>query len=101
MMLMGLGGCASFDVIDILKKSRQKVSQCVTQLTAKRADSIPAVFTHIHLHFVVSGYELKENHVKRAIELSATKYCSATLMLTAAGVEVTHDYEVHEVSLGE
>ncbi len=94
LVLMGLGGCTSFDVIDILKKSRQPVTDCVTELTAERADSIPAVFTKIHLHFVVTGKDLKESAVKRAIELSATKYCSASLMLEAGGVEITHDYEI-------
>src|SRR5512147_2631409 len=81
MVLMGLGGCTSIDVIDILKKSRQHVTDCVTQLTAARASTIPAVFTKIHIHFVVTGKALKARQVERAIELSATKYCSATLML--------------------
>jgi putative redox protein len=94
MVLMGLGGCTSIDVIDILKKSRQHVTDCVTQLTAERASTIPAVFTKIHIHFVVTGRALKQHQVARAIELSATKYCSATLMLERGGVEVTHDYEI-------
>jgi putative redox protein len=83
MVLLGLGGCTSIDVIDILKKSRADVTDCVTQLTAERADGIPAVFTGIHVHFVVTGRNLKRRHVERAIELSATKYCSASLMLSA------------------
>ena len=94
MVLIGLGGCTSIDVIDILKKSRQDVTDCVTQLTAERASTIPAVFTKIHIHFVVTGRQLKTRHVERAIELSATKYCSATLMLQRGGVEVTHDFEI-------
>ena len=98
MVLMGLGGCTSIDVIDILKKSRQAVTDCVTQLTAERASTIPAVFTKIHIHFVVTGRALKQNQVARAIDLSATKYCSATLMLQRGGVEITHDYEIVEAA---
>ncbi len=96
MVLMGLGGCTSIDVIDILKKSRQDVTDCVTQLTAERATTIPAVFTSIHIHFVVTGRNLKSKQVERAIELSATKYCSATLMLQKGGVAITHDFEIAE-----
>ena len=94
MVLMGLGACTSIDVIDILKKSRQEITDCVTQLTAERANSIPAVFTKIHLHFVVTGRNLKSRQVERAIELSATKYCSAGMMLQRGGVDITHDYEI-------
>ncbi len=98
MVLIGLGGCTSIDVIDILKKSRQDVTDCVTQLTAERAEAIPAVFTNIHIHFIVTGRNLKLRQVERAIELSATKYCSATLMLQQGGVEITHDFEIAETS---
>ncbi|SFR81883.1 putative redox protein [Marinobacter daqiaonensis] len=96
MLLMGLGGCSSFDVMSILKKSRQDVTACHAELEAERADAIPAVFTKIHLHFVVSGNRLKENLVKRAVSLSAEKYCSASIMLEKAGVELTHSYEIRE-----
>ncbi len=98
MVLMGLGGCTSIDVIDILKKSRQDVTDCVTQLTAERADAIPAVFTSIHIHFIVTGRNLKRHQIERAVELSATKYCSASLMLQRGGVEMTHDFEIVETS---
>ncbi len=94
LLLMGMGGCASFDVISMLKKSRQAVSDCRAELTAERADAVPAVFTKIHLHFVVTGDSLKDAHVKRAVSLSAEKYCSASIMMEKAGVEVTHSYEV-------
>ncbi len=94
MLLMGVGGCASFDVMSILKKSCQAVEDCRCELTAERADAVPAVFTKIHLHFVVKGKALKENMVKRAVNLSAEKYCSASIMLSKAGVEITHSYEV-------
>lgn len=97
MMLLGLGGCSSFDVMSILKKSRQAVTDCECKVEAERADAVPAVFTKIHLHFVVSGQKLKENLVKRAVDLSAEKYCSASIMLAAGGVEITHSYEVVEV----
>lgn len=94
MMLLGMGGCTTFDVVHILKKSREDVTDCVAELSAERADSEPKVFTKIHVHFVVKGRELKENKVKKAVELSAEKYCSASIMLGNAGVEITHDYEI-------
>lgn len=98
MLLMGLGGCTSFDVMSILKKSRQDVVDCVAQLDAQRADTVPSVFTKIHVHFVVTGRNLKDAQVKRAVALSAEKYCSASIMLEQGGVEITHDYEVVELS---
>lgn len=96
LVLMGMGGCSSFDVMNILQKSRQQVTDCRTELEAQRADAVPAVFTAIHLHFVVTGHQLKDNLVKRAVSLSAEKYCSASIMLEQAGVEITHSYEIHE-----
>jgi len=96
MLLMGVGGCASFDVVHILKKSRQDVTGCVAELDAERVDDVPAVFSKIHLHFVVSGNKLKESLVKRAVELSAEKYCSASIMLSKGGVEIGHSYEIKE-----
>ncbi len=97
LILMGLGGCASFDIVTILKKSRQDVTNVVCQLKAERADTIPAVFTKIHLHFVVSGHAVKEKQVAKAVELSAEKYCSASKMLSDGGVIISHDFEVIEV----
>ena len=99
MILLGLGGCASFDVIRILKKSRQAVSDCRVELDAERADGVPSPFTKIHLKFVVSGNGLKLNQVQKAVELSATKYCSASIMLEAAGVQLSHSVEVVETSV--
>lgn len=96
-LLIGLGGCASYDVVSILKKARQDIRDVHTQLEAERAESEPKVFTKIHLRFVVSGKGLKETQVKRAVELSAEKYCSASIMLGRAGVEISHDYEIIEV----
>ena len=96
-VLVGLGGCASFDVVSILKKARQDIRDVHTEQAAERADVEPKVFTKIHLHFVVTGKNLKEAHVKRAVELSAEKYCSASILMGRAGVEVTHDYEIVEI----
>lgn len=97
MMLLGLGGCTTFDVMHILKKSRQDVTDCKVELEAERAGEEPKVFSRIHIHFIVSGRKLKEQQVKRAVALSAEKYCSASIMLSRAGVEIIHDYEIHEV----
>ncbi len=94
MLLLGVGGCSSFDVMDILKKSRQEVISCCCEVEAERADAVPSVFTKIHLHFVVRGNGLREPMVKRAVELSADKYCSASIMLAQAGVEITHSFEI-------
>lgn len=97
LILLGVGGCSSFDVIDILQKGRHDVVDCVAELTAERADAVPAVFTKIHLHFVVTGRNLKESVVERAVALSAEKYCSASIMLAKGGVDVSHDFEIKEV----
>lgn len=94
MLLLGMGGCTTFDVVHILKKSREAVTDCVAELSAERAESEPKVFTKIHVHFIVRGRELKDAKVKKAVELSAEKYCSASIMLGNAGVEITHDYEI-------
>jgi putative redox protein len=93
MLLLGAGGCTSFDVISILKKSRQAVTDCYVELEAARADADPKVFTKIHMHFVVKGRDIKPEVVEKAIKLSAEKYCSASIMLGATAV-VTHDFEV-------
>jgi putative redox protein len=95
MLLLGMGGCTEFDVLSILRKSRQQVSGCVVELEAERAAQDPKVFTRIHAHFIVSGKDLSEKHVKRAISLSAEKYCSASLML-GKSAEITHDYEIRD-----
>ena len=96
MLLLGLGGCASFDVIGILKKARQNVSDCRVEISAERAESIPAVFTDIDMNFIVSGHNLKEKQVAKAVELSATKYCSASKMMEDAGVKLTHRHTIVE-----
>ena len=96
LMLMGVGGCTSFDVMSILRKSRQQVTNCVTQITAQRIDDIPRVFKSIHIHFVIEGHNLDPNKIDRAIHLTAEKYCSASIMLQAAGVEIEHTFEISE-----
>jgi putative redox protein len=98
LVLMGLGGCSSFDVVTILRKSRQDVVDCVTEIEAERAADVPQVFTRIHLRFKVSGRNLDPAKVARAVALSAEKYCSASIMLERAGVAITHDCEVAEIA---
>jgi len=97
MLLLGVGACSAFDVVSILKKSRQDVTDCVTDVDAVRADAVPAVFEKIHLIFNVSGRGLDPAKVKRAVELSAEKYCSASIMLGKGGVEMTHYFTITEV----
>ena len=96
MLLLGTGACSSYDVVSILKKSRQKISACEVVISSERAESEPKVFTRIHIHFKISGTDLKEKQVERAISLSAGKYCSASVMLGATA-EITHDYEILDV----
>lgn len=95
MVLAGTGGCTSFDVVMILKRGRQDITGCDVQIKAERADSDPKVFTKIHMHFVVTGRNLKPDAVERAIKLSAEKYCSASIMLGKTA-EITHDWEIVE-----
>ena len=96
MLLLGMGGCTTFDVIHILQKGRHAVTDCEVEISAERVDSEPKVFSRIHVHFIVSGKGLKESVVGRAIDLSSEKYCSASIML-AKSVEITHDFEILEV----
>ncbi|MEQ6916926.1 OsmC family protein [Halomonas aquatica] len=96
LMLMGMGGCTAFDILNILDKARADVTDCVASIEAERADEVPSVFTKIHVHFTVSGRGLKEKQVARAVELSADKYCSASIMLVKGGVKITHSYTVVE-----
>ncbi|MCD4486762.1 OsmC family protein [Chromobacterium vaccinii] len=95
LVLLGTAGCTSYDVITILKKSRQDVRDCWVEIQADRADVDPKVFTRIHFHFVVTGRGLKPDAVERAIKLSAEKYCSASIML-AKTADITHDFELRE-----
>lgn len=96
MLLLGVGGCSSFDVVHILQKGRNEIVDCVCEITAERVDSVPSVFSKIHLHFIVSGHDINASVVERAVKLSAEKYCSASIMLSKT-VDITHDFEVIEV----
>lgn len=95
MLLIGMGGCTSIDVMQILQKGRHNISDCVAEITAERVDTIPKVFSKIHVHFVITGTDLKEAVVARAIKLSAEKYCSASIMLEKS-VAISHDFEIIE-----
>ena len=93
MLLVGMGGCTAIDVVMILRKGRETVTDCLVELDAERATSEPKVFTRIHVHYKVSGRGLTAAKVERAIKLSKEKYCSASIMLGAVA-EITHDFEV-------
>jgi len=95
LLLLGMGGCTEFDVLSILRKARQQVTDCVLELTAERAPTDPKVFTSIHAHFILTGRNLDPRQVERAIKLSADKYCSASIMLGAVAA-VTHDFEIRD-----
>ncbi len=93
LLLLGTGGCTAYDVVTILKKQRQSISDCVAEIEAERAPNDPKVFTKIHIHFLITGKNLKPESVARAIDLSAEKYCSASIMLGKTAV-ITHDFEI-------
>jgi len=95
MLLVGMGGCTSIDVMNILEKSRQDVTGCVAEIAAERAETEPKVFVRMHVHFKVTGRNLDPTRIARAIELSAEKYCSASIMLGKTA-EITHDFEIIE-----
>ncbi len=95
-VLISLGACSSVDVVSILEKARQDVTGCKVEIQATRVDSVPKLFSDIHLHFVIEGNEVNEKHVERAVNLSADKYCSVALMLNKA-VNITHDFEIKSV----
>ena len=96
MLLLGVGGCTAFDVVSILKKSRQAIVDCEVMVDSDRAEQVPKVFTRIHIHFIVSGNNLDPDKVEKAVSLSADKYCSASKMLEKAA-EITHDFEIVEL----
>ena len=100
LVLTGVGACSAFDVVSILKKSRQAIHDCRVEVSGERAETIPRVFTRIHLHFVLAGENLKPAAVERAVSLSAEKYCSATQMLRAS-VDISHDFEIVDGPLCE
>lgn len=93
MVLLGMGGCTAFDVVLILQRQRQDITDCYVELSAERATEAPKVFTRIHAHYVVKGNALNEKKVARAVDLTAEKYCSVSIMLSSS-VDITHDYEI-------
>jgi len=95
LLLMGAGGCASIDVVMILKKGRNDITDCVCQVSGTRAEDMPRVYTDIHMHFTVTGTNLKDGAVERAVKLSMDKYCSASATLAKAA-KLTYDWEVVE-----
>ncbi|AUZ04321.1 MULTISPECIES: OsmC family protein [Vitreoscilla] len=95
LLLMGIAGCSSIDVVSIAQKQRQDVVDCKARVEAVRAETVPKVFTEIHIHFTVVGRNLSEEAVGKAVSLSADKYCSASIMLGQAA-KVTHSFEVVE-----
>ena len=97
MLLLSMAACSAYDVITILQKSREEISDCEVKITANRAPDHPKIFTDIHLHFVIAGKGVKEKNVQRAIQLSAEKYCSASIMLGAMA-KITHDFEINEIT---
>jgi len=96
-VLMGTGGCTAYDVMHILRKSRAPVTDCVLEIDSERAAEDPKVFTKIHFHFIITGNALKPAQVERAVQLSAEKYCSASIMLGKTAT-ITHDFEIREAS---
>jgi putative redox protein len=99
-VLVGTGGCTAYDVVSILRKGRQDITDCVVEIDADRAPADPKVFTRIHFHFVIKGRNVKREQVERAVHLSAEKYCSASIMLGKTA-EITHDFEVIEEPAGK
>ncbi|HAI69507.1 MAG TPA: OsmC family protein [Gammaproteobacteria bacterium] len=97
MILMGLGGCTAMDVLSILKKQRQNVTDCVIEVNGERREQTPKIFTDIHIHYIITGRDLKNNLVKRAVDLSAETYCSVSAML-GKSANITHDYEIVELA---
>lgn len=94
-LLLGTGACSAYDVVTILCKARQQIQDCYVEIDAERASIDPKIFTRIHMHFVITGKDINAAHVKRAVELSADKYCSASIML-GKSAEMTHDFEIND-----
>lgn len=95
MLLLGMGGCTTVDVVSTLKKMRESIRDCRVEISAERAEEHPKVFTKIHLHFIIEGLDLNEKKVSKAVSLSADKYCSASIMLGKTAT-LTHDFEICE-----
>ena len=100
MLLFGVGSCSSYDVVSILKKARQEVIGCEVTVEGTRAETIPSVFTEIHMHYKITGREISTKQVDKAIRLSAEKYCSASIMLGKTA-RITHSFEIREPGKGQ
>ncbi|MBP6563505.1 MAG: OsmC family protein [Neisseriaceae bacterium] len=100
LLLAGMAGCSSIDVVQIAKKQRQNIVDCIAKVEAKRADAVPSVFTEIHIHFDVYGHDLSEAAVGKAVQLSADKYCSASIMLGKAAT-ISHSFAIHAPQTSE
>ena len=100
MLLLSMAACSTYDVVTILQKSRDEITDCDVRIKANRAPEHPKIFTDIHLHFIISGRDIKDRNVERAIKLSAEKYCSASIMLGAMA-KITHDFEVVNSQQGD
>jgi putative redox protein len=96
LLLLGLGGCTAYDVVEILQKSRQDIRDCIVEIDGERSEEVPKVYTNIHIHYKITGKDVKDNFVERAIKMSTEKYCSATLMLGKTAT-ITHDFEIINV----
>ncbi|MCX4186247.1 OsmC family protein [Methylophaga sp. OBS4] len=96
LLLLGLGGCTAYDVVEILQKSRQDIRDCIVEIDGDRSEEVPKVYTNIHVHYKITGKDVKDNFVERAIKMSTEKYCSATLMLGKTAT-ITHDFEIINV----
>ena len=94
MLLLGVGGCTSIDVLSILKKARQDVTDFEVQLKAERENKHPKVFKYVNLHYIIKGRNISESNVKRAIELSTKKYCGASITLDRCGTKMKYSHEI-------
>jgi putative redox protein len=97
MLLLGLGGCSAFDVVMILKRGREAVTDCVVDIDAQRADTEPKVFTKIAMRYRISGRALDRRKVERAVQLSADKYCSATAILSKTA-QISYEIAIIDTS---
>lgn len=92
-VLISLGSCSSVDVVNILQKSKQDINGCTVEISGTLVNEVPKLFSNIHLHFIVTGLDIKEKHVARAVNFSADKYCSVALMLNG-NVNISHDFSI-------
>jgi putative redox protein len=97
-LLAGVAGCTAMDVVHVLRKKREKISDIEIEITGQRADEIPAVYTEVDILYIVKGQNVSAKAIEQAIELSQTKYCSASIMFKRAGVAVRTKFRIKEVA---